>query len=263
MNPGLRASASGMRAQQTRIDAIANNLANVNTTAFKRSRTNFEDMLYETLQGSQLVHYQGTETLAPVQIGRGVRLADVQRIHTQGTFEETGNPFDFAIEGDGFFQVLLPSGDTAFTRDGTFTRSAEGTLVNHQGYMLQPEITVPMEATQVTVSPQGLVSAILGTSGQQVEIGQVELARFVNPSGLLSLGNNLYQQTPASGEAVTGIATEDGFGQIVQGTLESSNVEIVQEMVDMIAAQRAYEVNSKAIKTAEEMIQTVTNELIR
>ena len=128
MNPGLRASASGMRAQQTRIDAIANNLANVNTTAFKRSRTNFEDMLYETLQGSQLVHYQGTETLAPVQIGRGVRLADVQRIHTQGTFEITENPFDFAIEGDGFFQVQLPTGDVAFTRDGHFTRSAEGTL---------------------------------------------------------------------------------------------------------------------------------------
>lgn len=264
MNPGLRASASGMRAQQTRIDAIANNLANVNTTSFKRSRTNFEDMLYETLQGSQLVHYQGTETLAPIQIGRGVRLADIQRIHTQGSFEVTNNPFDFAIEGEGFFQVQLPNGTTGYTRDGTFTRAADsGALVTHAGYLVMPEINVPPEAVQVSVSPTGNVSAILGTSGEQVELGQLELARFANPSGLLSLGGNLYQQTPASGDAMTGVPMEDGFGQVVQGSLEASNVEIVQEMVDMITAQRAYEVNSKAIKTAEEMIQTVTNELIR
>ncbi len=264
MNPGLRASASGMRAQQTRIDAIANNLANVNTTSFKRSRTNFEDMLYETLQGSQLVRYQGTETLAPIQIGRGVRLADIQRIHTQGAFEVTNNPFDFAIEGEGFFQVQLPNGTNAYTRDGTFTRAADtGALVTHAGHLLVPEINVPPEAVSVTVSPMGNVSAILGTSGEQVELGQLELARFANPSGLLSLGGNLYQQTPASGDAMTGVPMEDGFGQVVQGSLEASNVEIVQEMVDMITAQRAYEVNSKAIKTAEEMIQTVTNELIR
>ncbi len=264
MNPGLRASASGMRAQQTRIDTIANNLANVNTTAFKRSRANFEDMLYETLQGSQLVRYEGTETLAPVQIGRGVRLADIQRVHTQGAFERTDNPFDVAIEGDGFFQLGMPNGNTAYTRDGTFTRAADtGMLVTHAGYTLQPEISVPAEATQVTISPTGIVSAILGNSGEQVELGQIELARFANPSGLLSLGGNNYASTPASGEAMTGIPTEDGFGQVVQGALETSNVEIVQEMVDMITAQRAYEVNSKAIKTAEEMIQTATTELIR
>jgi flagellar basal-body rod protein FlgG len=264
MNPGLRASASGMRAQQTRIDTIANNLANVNTTGFKRSRANFEDMLYETLQGSQLVRYEGTETLAPIQIGRGVRLADIQRVHTQGAFERTDNPFDLAIEGDGFFTLQLPNGNTAYTRDGTFTRAADtGMLVTHAGYTLQPEISVPPEATQVTISPTGVVSAILGNSGEQVELGQLEISRFANPSGLLSLGGNNYQATPASGDAMTGIPMEDGFGQIVQGVLEASNVEIVQEMVDMITAQRAYEVNSKAIKTAEEMIQTVTTELIR
>ena len=264
MNPGLRASASGMRAQQTRIDAIANNLANVNTTAFKRSRTNFEDMLYETLQGSQLVRYEGTETLAPIQIGRGVRLADVQRIHTQGSFEQTDNPFDFAIEGEGFFQIQMPNGQVAYTRDGTFTRAADtGSLVTHAGFQLEPEISVPGEATQVTISPTGIVSAILGNNGQQVELGQIELVRFANPSGLLSLGGNNYQATPASGDPMSGMPMEDGFGQLVQGSLEASNVEIVQEMVDMIAAQRAYEVNAKAIKTAEEMIQTVTNELIR
>lgn len=264
MNPGLRASASGMRAQQTRIDAIANNLANVNTTGFKRSRANFEDMLYETLQGSQLVRYEGTETLAPIQIGRGVRLADIQRVHTQGAFERTDNPFDLAIEGDGFFILSLPNGNTGYTRDGTFTRAADtGMLVTHAGYTLQPEISVPPEATQVTISPTGIVSAILGNSGEQVELGQIEIARFANPGGLLSLGGNNYASTPASGDAMTGIPMEDGFGQVVQGALEASNVEIVQEMVDMITAQRAYEVNSKAIKTAEEMIQTATNELIR
>jgi flagellar basal-body rod protein FlgG len=264
MNPGLRASASGMRAQQTRIDTIANNLANVNTTGFKRSRANFEDMLYETLQGSQLVRYEGTETLAPIQIGRGVRLADIQRVHTQGAFERTDNPFDLAIEGDGFFTLQLPNGNLAYTRDGTFTRAADtGMLVTHAGYLLQPEISVPPEATQVTISPTGVVSAILGNSGEQVELGQLEISRFANPSGLLSLGGNNYAATPASGDAMTGIPMEDGFGQVVQGVLESSNVEIVQEMVDMITAQRAYEVNSKAIKTAEEMIQTVTTELIR
>jgi flagellar basal-body rod protein FlgG len=263
MNPGLRASASGMRAQQTRIDTIANNLANVNTTGFKRSRANFEDMLYETLQGSQLVRYEGTETLAPIQIGRGVKLADIQRVHTQGAFERTDNPFDMAIEGDGFFTLRLPNGNQAYTRDGTFTRAADtGMLVTHAGYVLEPEITVPQEATQVTISPTGVVSAILGNSGEQVELGQLEISRFANPSGLLSLGGNNYQATPASGDAITGIPMEDGFGQIVQGALEASNVEIVQEMVDMITAQRAYEVNSKAIKTAEEMIQTVTNQLI-
>src|SRR5262245_20727351 len=184
MNPGLRASASGMRAQQTRIDAIANNLANVNTTAFKRSRANFEDMLYETLQGSQLVRYEGTETLAPIQIGRGVRLADVQKIHTQGAFERTDNPFDLAIEGDGFFQLQMPNGTIAYTRDGTFGRAADtGALVTHAGFMLEPEINVPPEATQITISPTGMVSAILGNNGQQVELGQLEIARFVNPSG--------------------------------------------------------------------------------
>ncbi|HTS87715.1 MAG TPA: flagellar basal-body rod protein FlgG [Gemmatimonadales bacterium] len=264
MNPGLNASASGMRAQQTRIDAIANNLANVNTTAFKRSRTNFEDMLYETIQGSQLVESSGTDSLAPIQIGRGVRLAGVQRIQTQGTLEQTDNPFDLAIEGDGFFQIQLPNGATAYTRDGTFTRAADtGQLVTHDGYPLEPEITVPPEATQVTISSTGQVTATLGNNSQQVQLGQIQLVRFSNPSGLLSLGGNNYSATPASGDPMPGAPMEDGFGQIVQGSLETSNVEIVQEMVDMITAQRAYEVNSKAIQTGDEMIQTVTNDLIR
>ncbi|MEP6571522.1 MAG: flagellar basal-body rod protein FlgG [Gemmatimonadota bacterium] len=262
MGPGLGASASGMRAQQTRIDTIANNLANVNTTAFKGSRATFEDMLYETLQGSQLVKYQGSETLAAVQIGRGVRLADIQRIHTQGNIETTGNPLDMAIEGDGFFQVERPDGSTGYTRDGTFRRSDTGTLVTHAGYTVIPEITFPPEATDIAVSPNGMVTATVA-SGQNVQLGQLELAKFANPNGLLSVGGNVYSTTPASGEPMTGAPQSEGMGNIVAGSLESSNVEIVQEMVDMITAQRAYEVNSKAIKTADDMIQTVTSELIR
>jgi flagellar basal-body rod protein FlgG len=263
MNSGLRASASGMLAQQLRIDTIANNLANVNTTAFKRSRASFEDMLYETLQGTRLVNYQGSQTLSPIQVGRGVRLADIQRIHTEGTTEQTDHPYDLAIEGEGFFQVERADGTVAYTRDGSFRRSDTGTLVNHQGFTVMPEVSIPPDATGLTVSPTGVVSVTVGANGQYSEIGQLQLARFSNPSGLLSLGGNLYSASPASGEPMTGNPVEDGFGQIVQGSLETSNVEIVQEMVDMIAAQRAYEVNSKAIKTSEEMIQTVTNDLIR
>ncbi len=263
MNPGLRASASGMLAQQMRIDTIANNLANVNTTAFKRSRASFEDMLYETLQGSRLVKYEGAQTLAPVQIGRGVRLADIQRQHTEGAIETTNSPTDIAIEGEGFFQIEKPDGSMVFTRDGTFRLSDTGTIVTHAGYALMPQITVPEGATDISISPTGVVSVIIGNNGQQTEIGQIELARFANPSGLISLGGNLYSATPASGEPITGTPQADGMGELQQGSLESSNVEIVQEMVDMISAQRAYEVNAKAIKTGDEMIQTVTNELIR
>jgi flagellar basal-body rod protein FlgG len=262
MNPGLRTSASGMLAQQLRVDAIANNLANVNTTGFKRSRVNFEDVLYDTLQGTRVVNYQGAETLGPVQVGRGVRLASIVRIHTQGPLEPTGRPLDFAIEGEGFLQVLRPDGATAYTRDGTLTLSDTGGLVTGTGYQLLPGITVPPGATELTISPAGIVSATIGASGETAELGRLELARFVNPTGLLSLGENLYAATAASGEPMVGVPQEDGFGRIIQGSLESSNVEIVQEMVDMIAAQRAYEVNSKAIRSAEDMIDQA-NALIR
>lgn len=254
MNPGLRTSASGMVAQQLRVDAIANNLANVNTTAFKRSRVSFEDVLYQTLQGTRIVNYQGSETVAAMQVGRGVRAAAILRVHAQGSPEPTGRPLDLAIEGEGFLQVLRPDGTIAYTRDGTLTMSDTGTLVTSGGYAVQPGVTVPPEATELSVSQTGIVSAQLSGSGSPVEIGRIELARFVNPTGLLSLGENLYAQTAASGDPMVGNPQDNGFGRVIQGALESSNVEIVQEMVDMISSQRAYEVNAKAIKAAEDMI---------
>lgn len=252
-----------MIAQQTRIDAIANNLANVNTPGFKRSRVTFEDMLYETLQNSGIVNYDSAASVAPVQVGRGVRLATIQRIHTQGAPEPTQRPLDLAIEGVGFFQVLRPDGTTAYTRDGSFSVSDTGTLVTHSGYSVVPGVTIPPEAFTLTISPDGTVSARVGGDGGDVELGRLELARFVNSTGLSSIGENLYVATAASGPALTGFGQENGFGRILQGMLETSNVEIVQEMVDMIAAQRAYEVNSRAIRTADEMIETATNGLLR
>ena len=263
MNPALRTSASGMIAQQRMIDVIANNLANVNTTGFKRSRVAFEDVLYETLQGEALVNYQSSDTVAPVQVGKGVRVADVLRFHQQGSLQETGRPLDLAIEGDGFFQVQRPDGGKAYTRDGSFTLSNTGALVTAGGYLVQPSITVPPDAVEVSISPNGIVSVQSGdAAATPVEVGRVELARFANPTGLESLGENLYRETVASGQATTGQPQEQGFGRIMQGSLEASNVEIVVEMTDMIAAQRAYEINAKAIRATDDMMQA-TRDLVR
>jgi flagellar basal-body rod protein FlgG len=263
MNPALRTSASGMIAQQKMIDVIANNLANVNTTGFKRSRAAFEDVLYETLQGESLVNYQSNDTVAPIQVGKGVRIANVLRYHQQGSVAMTGRPFDLAIEGDGFFQIQRPDGTMAFTRDGSFTLSNNGALVTGAGYLVQPGVTVPGDAAEVTISPNGIVAIRSGDAGAEpVEIGRLELVRFANPTGLESLGENLYRETVASGQPQNGQPQEGGFGRIVQGGLESSNVEIVVEMTDMIAAQRAYEINAKAIRATDDMMQA-TSDLVR
>jgi len=261
MNSSLRTSASGMIAQQRMIDVLANNLANVNTTAFKRSRVSFEDVLYETLQGTRVVNYAGAETVGPVQIGKGVRIGAVVRLHSQGAPETTQRPLDVAIEGDGFFQVQRPDESTAYTRDGSLTLSDSGALVTNGGYLVMPGITVPRDATGVTISASGVVS-VTGGSGDPVEVGRIELARFLNPNGLLSIGENQYMATAASGEPIVGLPQDEGFGRLMQGSLESSNVEIVQEMTDLIAAQRAYEINAKAIRAAEDMMQS-TNDIIR
>ena len=263
MDPALRASASGMIAQQTRIEVIANNLANVNTPGFKRGRVTFEDLLYETLQGTGIVNYENAETVAPVQVGRGVRLASIQRIHTQGAPQPTQRPLDIAIEGIGFFQVQRTDGTTAYSRDGSFSLSDTGTLVTHGGYTVIPGITVPPESRGLSISPTGIMSVVLGSDGEAVELGRIELARFVNPAGLLSIGENLFTATAASGPALRGFPQEGGFGRVLQGMLETSNVEIVLEMVEMISAQRAYEVNSRAIRTADEMIESAINGLLR
>ncbi|MBI5170859.1 MAG: flagellar basal-body rod protein FlgG [Candidatus Eisenbacteria bacterium] len=262
MNGSMRTSASGMAAQQRMIDVIANNLANVNTTAFKRSRVSFEDVLYETLEGSRIVNYQASQTVGPVQVGKGVRVGAIMRLQAQGAPENTQRPLDVAIEGEGFFQLQRPDGSTAYTRDGSFTISDQGTLTTSGGYQLLPGVTVPPDASGITISANGTVSVRTSGAVQEVEIGRLELARFLNPSGLLAIGENQYAASPASGDPILGYGQDDGFGRLSQGMLESSNVEIVQEMTDMIAAQRAYEINAKAIKAAEDMMQA-THDIIR
>jgi len=262
MNSSLRTSASGMIAQQRTIDVIANNLANVNTSGFKRSRASFEDVLYETLQGVRVVNYSASETTGPIQIGRGVRLAAVLRLHSQGVSEETQRPLDAAIEGAGFFQIQRPDGTIAYTRDGSFNLSDTGALVTNGGYLLEPGILVPLDADEIAISSSGVVSVTGEGSTNPIEIGRIELARFLNPSGLLSIGENQYLETPSSGEPILGYPNEGGFGSLIQGALEASNVEIVREMTDMIAAQRAYEINARAITAGDEMMQ-ITNDLIR
>jgi flagellar basal-body rod protein FlgG len=263
MDPALRTAASGMAAQQTRTEVIAHNLANVNTTGFKRSRAHFEDLLYQTIQGPATLGSRDTEQLPAVQVGRGVRLNAIQRVDAQGSLEQTSRPLDLAIEGEGYFQVQLPNGNTAYTRDGSFQISDQGVLITHQGYSLQPQIKIPPDTREVVISTNGTVTAkSVGGSGQDQEIGRIELARFANPAGLESMGENLFSETSASGEPVRGFPQDDGLGRVAQGYLEASNVEIVQEMVDMISAMRAYEINSKAIKNSEDMAQ-VANSLMR
>ena len=259
MDPALRASASGMMAQQIRTEVIANNLANVNTTGFKRSRAHFEDLLYQTIQGQAVIGSEDTNIAPSVQVGRGVRLAAVQRQHEQGIIETTNRNLDVCIEGEGMFQVRDRNGDPAYTRDGSFGISDQGEIVTSNGYSLDPAIRIPADAKELTISSSGIVTVIKGKDTEPTEVGRIELARFANPSGLKTLGQNLFQATPASGQPVTGYPDEEGMGKTMQGSLEGSNVEIVQEMVEMIAAMRAYEINSKAIKQADEMGQIANN----
>ena len=252
-----------MAAQQTRSEVIANNLANVNTTGFKRSRAHFEDLLYQTVQSGAVLGNPDANTLPAIQVGRGTRLAGVQRLHSQGPIEQTSRSLDIAIEGDGFFQVQLPNGQIGYTRDGSFGISDSGTIVTSSGYAVVPGIKLPSDAAEVSISPTGVVTVTKAeNAAEQMELGRIELARFANPSGLLAAGENVYLETPASGAPVTGFPQESGMGRLLQGHLEGSNVEIVQEMVDMITSMRAYEINSKAIKNAEEMMQ-IANGLLR
>lgn len=251
-----------MAAQQTRVEVISNNLANVNTTGFKRSRARFEDLLYQTVQGETAGDGIEVGSTEAIQIGRGTRLSAVQKVNLQGPIEQTGRPLDMAIEGEGYFQVRQPNGESVYTRDGSFAISDEGTLITNGGYLLEPGITVPTEAREVTISSTGIVSMLSDFDGGGVEIGRLELARFANSAGLRALGENLLAETAASGEPQVGFPQDTGFGRILQGGLEASNVEIVQEMVDMITAMRAYEINSKAVTSAEEMTE-IANSLVR
>ncbi|UOD35263.1 flagellar basal-body rod protein FlgG [Deferribacteraceae bacterium V6Fe1] len=255
----LWTAASGMTTQQINIDNIANNLANVNNAGFKKSRVNFQDLLYQELRPAGAITATGISHPTGIQIGLGSNVVATEKIFSQGNFQQTGNMLDIAIEGDGFFQVTLPDGNIGYTRAGSFKLNSDGDIVTPEGYLLEPTINIPENATSISIGTDGTVSVTLPGEAATSEVGNIELARFINPSGLKSIGNNIYLQTGASGEPTTGVPGEDGIGSIAQGVLEMSNVNVVEEMVNMITGQRAYEINSKAIQTGDEMLQIVNN----
>lgn len=254
----LRTAASGMTAQQLYIDVVANNLANVNTTGFKRSRVDFEDMLYQTVRPAGPGEGD-TQVPSALQVGHGTKLVSSPRVFTQGDSESTGNALDLVIEGDGLFQVQLPDGTTAYTRDGALRADGEGRLVTARGYAILPEITIPEESESILVAPDGTVHVRSAGEEEASELGQLMLARFVNESGLEALGGNLLRQSPSSGDPIIGAAGEQGLGTLLQGALERSNVNVVEEMINMIVAQRAFEINSKAVQAAEDMLSLINN----
>ncbi|MGD2097756.1 MAG: flagellar basal-body rod protein FlgG [Desulfobacterales bacterium] len=255
----LWTSATGMQAQELNIDVISNNLANVNTSGFKKSRAEFQDLLYESMRPAGAASSADTTVPTGIQMGHGTRPSAVQKMFSQGDFQNTQNELDWAIEGDGFFQIELPNGDTGYSRSGEFKLDADGRIVNPDGFPLIPEITVPTDTISISVGLDGTVSVVQAGDATPVEIGNIQLARFVNPAGLRSLGKNLYSPTNASGDEITGTPGEEGLGTMAQGFLEMSNVSVVDEMVNMITAQRAYETNSKVITTADEMLQMANN----
>jgi len=255
----LWTSATGMQAQELNIDVISNNLANVNTSGFKKSRAEFQDLLYEILRPAGAASSQDTTIPTGIQLGHGTRPSAVQKIFTQGDFQNTKNELDWSIEGDGFFQIELPNGETSYSRAGEFKLDAGGRIVNPDGFLLVPEMSIPTNTVSINVGMDGTVSVIQADDSTPVEIGTIQLARFVNPAGLKSLGKNLYSPTEASGGEIVGTPGENGLGTIAQGFLEMSNVSVVDEMVNMITAQRAYEINSKVIQTADDMLQMANN----
>ncbi len=253
MIKSLYSAASGMNAQQTNLDNIASNISNANTTGFKRSRVEFQDLIYEKLRGTAPTA-QGTQIPTELQVGGGTKAVATVKNFEIGSPQQTGNPLDLMVRGDGFFQVLMPDGTVAFTRDGAWKLSSEGQVVNADGLPMEPPLTVPTDATAILIQSDGRVLVNTATAPEPTEIGTIELARFVNPAGLENAGGNLYRQTIASGDPVVSQPGLDGLGTLDQGYLESSNVKIVNEMISMIVAQRAYELNSKSVKTADEMI---------
>lgn len=251
----LRTAATGMAAQQLNVEVISNNIANMNTVGFKKQRAEFQDLLYQTLEqaGAQSSD-QGTIVPTGVQIGAGVKAGSVYRIETQGTPTQTGNDLDMAIDGRGYFQVLLPSGETAYTRAGNFSRNDQGQLVTQDGYLVQPAITLPADATDITIGKGGQVQVTQPGNPTPTVVGTLELATFMNEGGLSAQGSNLFKETAASGPPTTGAPGVEGVGQILQRYTESSNVDAVSEITALIVAQRAYEMNSKVISTADNML---------
>jgi len=248
-----------MNAQEFNVDIIANNLANVNTTGYKKQRVEFQDLMYETLREAGSSAAEGVQIPTGIQVGLGSRTAATRKIFTQGTFQETGNPLDMVIEGDGFFQVLQPNGTVAYSRAGAFKMDSSGNVVTADGYPLEPPLVIPSDSTSISVGSDGTVSATSAGESEPQTIGQVQLARFANPAGLRNLGHSLMSSTAASGEPSTGAPGLEGTGTIAQGMLEMSNVKVVEEMVNMITAQRAYEANSQAIRIADQMLEIANN----
>lgn len=261
MHAALYISKTGLAAQDKQLATISNNLANVSTVGFKRDRAVFEDLLYQTQRQPGGLANQNNELPSGLQIGTGVRVVATQKEFTTGSLEVTDQALDVAIDGRGFLQVLQPDGNLAYTRNGQLQVNGEGELVTNDGLLIEPGIVIPENTSQINISKDGIISAHFDGDPQPQEIGQIQLADFINPSGLQSVGGNLYVETVASGNPVVGAPSQQGMGSLEQGMLESSNVDIVQEMVDMISTQRAYELNSKVVSSADQMLQYINQTL--
>lgn len=255
----LYTAATGMEAQKLNMDVIANNLANVNTVGYKKSRADFQELLYQTVRQPGATSAEGTQIPSGIQVGLGVKPVAVQKIFLQGDFVQTGNSLDLVIEGDGFFQVNMPDGTLAYTRSGAFKLDSQGRIVNSDGYPLEPAISIPANALSTTVGSDGKVTVLQPGNTTPTEVGQIEIAKFMNPGGLSAQGKNLYLPTGSSGDATTGTPGVEGLGTIQQGYIEMSNVNVVEEMVNMIVSQRAYEITSKTVQASDEMLQTTNN----
>ncbi|SEQ11853.1 flagellar basal-body rod protein FlgG [Ectothiorhodospira magna] len=262
MNQALWIAKTGLDAQQTRMSVVSNNLANVNTTGFKKGRASFEDLIYQTIRQPGAQAAQNNQLPTGLMTGVGVRTVATDKTFTQGNHIQTDNALDISIQGRGFFEIMTPEGNMAYTRDGSFQLNADGQMVMSNGFELQPGIFIPEGATSISISQDGIVSVTLaGQENAPVEVGNIQLADFVNPAGLQPIGQNLFIETAASGAPQQGDPGQDGLGRLMQGSLESSNVNIAEELVNMIETQRAYEINSKAISTADQMMQYVNNNL--
>ena len=261
MNQALWVAKTGLDAQQTRMTVVSNNLANVNTTGYKKGRAAFEDLLYQTVRQPGAQTSQQTQAPTGLQLGTGVRVVATEKMFSQGNMLQTSNPLDLAINGRGFFQIQQPDGTLGYTRDGSFKLNSQGQIVNNEGFALQPGVTVPQGTQTISIGADGVVSAQLAGQASPQQIGTLTIADFINPAGLQARGENLFSETAASGPPQTGTPGLNGTGSLVQGSLESSNVNIVEEMVNMIETQRAYEINSKAIQTTDSMLQYVNNNL--
>lgn len=255
----LWTSTTGMSAQNLNMDVIANNLANVSTSGFKKSRADFQDLLYQIMKVPGSPTSADTKSPTGIQVGLGVKPAAITKVFTEGDIVQTQNTLDVAIEGQGFFQVLLPDGNTAYTRAGNLKLDGDGRITTSDGYPIQPEITIPEDAREITIGETGVVSAVLSNDTTSTELGNIDLVDFINEAGLIAIGRNLFRETEASGTAVIGTPGNDGLGTLLQGYIENSNVNLVEELTQMITAQRAFEINSKVITTSDEMMQTITN----